>query len=215
MKFSQVPTNSSPADTDALMGVTSGGVDGRFTFATLLTWLKSKTAWLTSSNVDWTTNGKIWWEEIGRATLAVAGDTITVSGLPARKHLRVLIITLNSGATSQYLELNNDSANNYVWRVSSNGAADSSFTANPSLLINSGSYNILSTIDIINMASREKAFIASSNAINTAGASNVPGRSELMGKWVNTSVPISTVKIFNLAAGDFAAGSEVVVLGHD
>lgn len=54
-KFSQIPQNSSPADADAVVGVTSAGVDSRFSFGVILNWLKAKTAWIKASNIDFAT----------------------------------------------------------------------------------------------------------------------------------------------------------------
>lgn len=56
-KFSQIATNTAPTDADYLVGVTAGNVDGRFSFATILAWMKAKTAWITSAMIDFTTFG--------------------------------------------------------------------------------------------------------------------------------------------------------------
>lgn len=157
----------------------------------------------------------IWWEELGRTTLATAGDTITVSGFATRKYLSVIISVVNSGTVNLTLKFNNDAGNNYVWRTSTNGAADSSFTSNPSLVFNAGSYPIYASMDLINIASSEKAFFMESIAYNSAGATNVPGRTILGGKWVNTSAAVTRIDLINIDTGDMAIGSELIVLGHD
>lgn len=54
MKFSQIAINSTIADTDYIVGVTSAGVDGRISFATIFTWLKAKLQFITASMIDFT-----------------------------------------------------------------------------------------------------------------------------------------------------------------
>lgn len=55
MKFSQISTSTTIADTDNIVGVTAGGVDSRWSFTTFLNWLKAKTAIISFAMMDFST----------------------------------------------------------------------------------------------------------------------------------------------------------------
>lgn len=158
----------------------------------------------------------IWWEEIGRTTLGVAGDTITVSSLPVRKYLLLQIRTTSTGTITQVLRFNGDSSNNYAWRRSVNGGADGTSTTTSSLEFGNGDTAPQSflSVNILNIASAEKQVIGFNN-LGSSGVGNAPNRVELFGKWVNTSNAISSISYVNTNTGDFAEGSEIIVLGHN
>jgi len=174
---------------------------------------------VTAAKIDWATTGAgggIWWEELGRTTLGSAGDTISVTSIPARRHLRLLIMLINSGSIAVTMRLNNDSGANYAYRTSGNGGADATAVSQTSILLAAaGSFNYQITADIVNISTSEKPVIIAVNNPNTAGAANAPGRTEEVAKWANTSSQITQVDVLNGGAGDFAIGSEVVVLGHN
>ena len=164
----------------------------------------------------------VWWEEIGRTTLSVAGDTITVSSFPSRKYLQLQIFCIATGGTiSVAVTCNGDTGANYSRRSSVNGAADTTDVSqagagggtNISGL--SAAENIQIVSNVINVATSEKLFISSASGSNTAGAANAPTRRETVLKWANTTSAITTLSITNTGTGDFAIGSEMVILGHD
>lgn len=159
-----------------------------------------------------------WWQEIGRTTLAVTGDTITVSGLPARKYLMIVASLLDTGGTiNGFITFNNDSAANYAVRASVNGAADTTGASgsNISLAPSTGAFPLLSFSEIVNIQASEKLVTGHSVNRNTAGAANLPERREFVGKWANTAAQITRIDITNGGTGDYAIGSQVVILGHD
>lgn len=175
-----------------------------------------------SRHIDWANtgggdNGGIWWEELGRTTLGSAGDTITISSISARKYLRILIAVQATGGTvNANLRFNNDSSTNYARRISNNGAADGTAGSDNEILeFVAGQYPWFITCDVINISNQEKIAIMQVVGQNTAGAGNVPVRNEAVGKWANTSAQITRVDVVNTGTGDFAIGSEVVVLGHN
>lgn len=171
---------------------------------------------ITNTQIDFGGSGTgIWWEEIGRTVLGVAGDTISVASLPARKYLRVIAILLNSGALDGRIRFNNDSGNNYASKASTNYAAGADSTSASSITgWLSGSDSAYIIMDIINIANQNKSVIMQESGVGGA-ASSAPFSVELRGKWVNTSNQISRVDFLNNGAGDFAIGSEVIVLGHN
>lgn len=176
-----------------------------------------------SKHIDWAAtgggdNGGIWWEELGRTTLGVAGDTITVS-VAARKYLQIFYAVQGTGGSTQRtFRFNGDTGNNYAYRYSVNGGADTTGTSASSLIVadTSSSTNvIMGRFDVLNIAANEKVLVGQTVLGENTGAGNVPSKWESSGKWVNTSNQITSVTLLNAAAGDFAIGSQVVVLGHN
>lgn len=168
------------------------------------------------ANLDSTATG-IPFMEIGRATLGVAGDTISLTGLPARKYLRIVGSMLASGQIVDALRFNNDSGSNYNIRESTNGAADGSAVSQSSISIAgvAGSTNTAWAVNIVNISAQEKIVWGHWFNQNTAGAGNLPNRRDFAGKWANTSAQITRIDVINPGTGDFAIGSQVVVFGKD
>lgn len=158
-----------------------------------------------------------WWEEIGRTTLGVAGNTITVSSLPAKKYLCILVaVSATGGTESSDIRFNGDTAANYSFRISTNGAADTTSTAQTSLSFSGATASLgeYLTLYVKNLAALAKQVIG--NSITDGSAAAAPARRELAGAWGNTAVQISSVSVTNLfGTGNFAIGSEVIILGHD
>lgn len=176
-----------------------------------------------SKHIDWADTGSgdeggIWWEEVGRTTLSGAGDTITISSIAARKYLRLLISVIDTGGTiSGRIIFNNDTAANYANRFSTNGGADTTEVSNSSGIPFKTTVAEPSTADIIvtNITAQEKLVTGNSTSRGVAGAAAAPNKMDISGKWINTSVQISRVDILNTGSGDFAIGSELIVLGHN
>ena len=159
----------------------------------------------------------VWgWEEIGRTTLGSAGDSLSVS-FTAKKYLHARILLLaTGGAIDGPMRFNSDSGSNYTHRFANDQAEDTTSTSASSInLKTSAATNAIITMDIMNIAAQEKIWSANANIGSAAGAANVPTRREMAGKWANTSVQISSIALTNGGAGDYAIGSEIVVLGHD
>lgn len=159
-----------------------------------------------------------WWQEIGRTTLGSAADSITVSAFPARKHLLLILTCQDTGGTiNATIRFNSDSGNNYADRYSINGAADSTGTSTSAGLFHSGTgaWPFQVVAYVYNIASDEKVVDFKATGASTAGAANAPVRIEGLVKWANTSDQITTVTVINGGTGDYATGSELIVLGHD
>ena len=231
-KISALPPMTTAADDDEAPIVDkSVTTTKKWTLTLLKTYLQSLVGWLTTAmladdsvtaaKIDWAStgaNGGIWWEELGRTQLSVAGDTISVTGMTARKHLMVILYTAATGGTvNSRLQYNGDTAANYAERSSSNGGADATgvnatnngFTQSASAATRQGVGFIL------NEAAQEKIITSFVSEQNTAGAANAPTRAENSGKWANTSAQITRIDAINTGTGDFAIGSRLIVLGHD
>lgn len=161
----------------------------------------------------------IFWEEIGRTTLGVAGDTISVTSLPARKYIKGLAILIPTGGTiTAEVRFNNDSGTNYGYRNSINGAADGSAGGGTYWSANaSGAAEIkYNEFGFMNIANREKIGISHTVQDGGAGGSSVSNKGDTTFKWYNTSAQVNRIDMINSAGtGDFAAGSELVILGHN
>lgn len=165
------------------------------------------------------TSSSIWWEELGRTTLGVAGDTISLTPITARKYLRIHVNANATGGNVRFrMRFNNDSSNNYAFRNSQNTGAEGTTSSTSSITVDiAGAISVfqMSVIEVINIAAQEKLIHYSAVSQTAAGAGNVPTRTVGAGKWANTSTQITRVDIINDSTGDFAIGSELVVLGHD
>lgn len=172
-----------------------------------------------STAIDFGGSGAgVWWEEIGRTTLGSTADTVSVASLPARKYLMVQITGLNSGAITPAIRFNNDTGANYNHKISvSWGAAADTPSTNQILFEATGvGFKFFATAEIINIATEEKLVrVHSVNNSGSAGAANQAVSRETVAKWVNTSSQVTRIDLINQSTGDFAAGTEVVVLGHD
>lgn len=158
------------------------------------------------------------WQEIGRTRLTGAGDTITVSSLPARRHLRIIVALLATGGTiSAALTFNGDTGSNYSIQASTDFGAggDGTSAANASMLGAAAAEDSYLTIDVLNIATTQKLFMSLNIQSGGASATTAPDSRTVYGKWSNTSDAISSLTLTNAGTGDFAIGSEVVVLGHD
>lgn len=162
------------------------------------------------------------WKELGRTTLGVAGNDITVSSLPDKRYYMILgYTTANSASPAQAIQLGNstiDTGTNYSYRRSLNAASDTTHTTRDIVELMYG----LGTSDpdfgisyLSNLSAKEKLGIGWGVSQQAAGAGNAPNRTENVGKWGNTTNPLDVINIKNIGSGDFAVGSELVVLGWD
>lgn len=171
---------------------------------------------IAKGNVNWTSTGGIWWEELGRTTLSVANSTVSVTGVSTRKNLQVIFRMVSpSTTTAVRLRFNNDSGNNYAIRTATDGAADStSVSQNNAQLVSSTAAALgIFNIDVDNAVGTEKLCICQASRVGT-GATNAPARDESVFKWANTSDQVTRVDIIT-SAGTWGVGTELIILGHD
>lgn len=172
----------------------------------------TNTSWDTPSGISGGT-----WEELGRATLASAGDSITVSSFTAKKYLMIRVHVLPTGGTAGVaIRANSDSGSNYSRRQSADGGAEATGASQGAFTnTNLSTTTQYFEAEIINVATQEKLLIAHHIRAGAAGAANIPSREEWIGKWANASDAITTLAAINVGTGDYAAGSEMVVYGRD
>tara|TARA_R110002073_G_scaffold119381_1_gene260609 strand:+ start:973 stop:2055 length:1083 start_codon:yes stop_codon:yes gene_type:complete len=160
------------------------------------------------------------WKELGRTTLGSTGDTMDVSSLADKRYYMVLGNAINTGGVidinQRFGSTTIDTGNNYARRQSINGGSDgtSASRSNVDSSID-GAVNHFMVSYIANKSDKEKLVQSSYTEGNATGSGSAPERSETVGKWANTSNPIDIMRLYNTQAGDYATGSEAVVLGWD
>ncbi len=147
-----------------------------------------------------------------------AGDTIDVSGLANKRYLMILHHAISTGTVVSFERYNADSGSNYAGRFSVNGVSDST-EVNQTEMQDVGITTGLESYQVeyvANLATTEKLSIKSmSDNSSGTGAENAPRRIERVNKWVDTTNPIDQIQNINTDSGDFAIGSETIVLGWD
>jgi len=183
---------------------------------------KIKNANVTATKIDWDSTGAnagIWWEELGRTTLSSSSDTITVSSIPARKYLQIRASYSSVGGTiSAHIRFNNDGGANYAYQYATLGGTSTSTTNDGGIIVTGAatSTNQHVVVDILNISNKEKLSQFTRTEGNATGAGTAPTSLICIGKWANTSAQINRIDIVNVSgSGDFAIGSELVVLGHN
>jgi len=156
------------------------------------------------------------WKELGRTTLGSAGDSINVASFAAKDNLMILTHAIQDGVIIPSYQFNGDTGNNYAIRYNLNYGSDGTAGSQGKIQwSNAGSaHDNFGVGQVANVAAQEKLVIQSAMKSAT-GAGNAPDSEENIGKWANTSNQITTVNVMNTQSGDFATGSEVVVLGFD
>ena len=167
-----------------------------------------------SGSIEW---DEIMGNEIGRASLGSAATSLTVSSLPAKKYLFVVIygIDNNNGGQVIALQFNSDTGANYSYRYSASGAAETTGSSQTKGILGAfGTGESLAFIKIKNVASKAK--IAYAEIVGDGGdnlATTIPSRFEGAAKWANTSAQITSITLTSTVT--FAAGTEIVVYGTD
>jgi hypothetical protein len=159
------------------------------------------------------------WVELARTTLGSAGDTISVGSLSDKRYYMILANYIPSGNIETRTRLNSDSGSNYSSRYTENGGSDSTVTNTVSMLdtfgASSSANDMLSVGYLSNLSTKEKLYQVNTVRSGTSGAANAPSRIECVGKHAQTTNPVSTFSAHNADGGDYAIGSEIVVLGWD
>ena len=146
-----------------------------------------------------------------------SSDTFTPTSFVAKDNLMILYHGLASGNIAGRIRFNSDSSSSYSQRGSRNGGSDGtggsrtnvSHTLSPA----TNSSDEFGVSNVMNKSDQEKLWIT--HSMDTLdGANQDPNRSEIVGKWANTSDSISSVSVYESESGSFDTNSEVVVLGY-
>lgn len=151
----------------------------------------------------------------GTSTLGGAANNITVSGLAAYKHLRVILrLTGKSGSDSDAIQFNTDTAGNYSYNRGLNFVTGAQNTKTYIEISSTSQNSIFAVIDIINETSLKKFVSGHGLSIPTTEAlSDNPVLLNMNGNWANTAAQISAIKLFTVGGATYAAGSSMDVYG--
>jgi hypothetical protein len=179
-----------------------------------------KEASVDSTKVDFSTAGKIWWEELGRVKLGTAANSMSVS-FTGKRYMKILSTGVANGGTLQLgIQFNGDASTIYNFGYITNTAATGALGTQSSialtgLVLSGGVWDV--DAEIVNTANLFKHIKSEgSYDITNLGNGYAPGFQITFGKWLNTSGLINRIDIIKYGGtGNYAAGSEVIVLGHD
>lgn len=157
------------------------------------------------------------WKEVGRTILGSSGDTISVTGIPDKMYYMMLGSYLPSGNFRTTYRINNDSGSNYALRKSEDGGAENVTTSITDMTVGNEDTDTayFDVSYLYNLSANEKLMINQNMRTGGSGAGSAPKRVEAVAKWDNTSSVINRIDAINDQGGDFASGSECVVLGYD
>jgi len=194
----------------SIQNILTGGVHNSLSQMVVLEW----------DPLDSHTDG--FWQELATDTLTVAGDNLNTGTIPAKKYLWFqFFVNVETTSINPRITFNGDDTGgnqNYAQRYNNNGGTDIFNTINRDDLfpepsgLNEPSFT---NVFIINNATTEKLLISHTANVGVVGAGNVPTRTEMVGKWVNTVDLITSINIFNANPGTFGVGSTLKVWGHD
>ena len=158
------------------------------------------------------------WKELDRVTLSGTSDTMDTGTFTAKDNLMILAHIIRTGSVSVNMTFNADDSNgNYAGRLSETGESDGTDASQDEIRVSiDGEDDEFYVMNFSNIANQEKLGTIEIVARQAGtGAGNAPTRGERVEKWVNTSDQITRVTLSNPSGGDFASGSELVVLGCD
>lgn len=158
----------------------------------------------------------LWYQELARTTLTSNNATITVSNIPAKKHLRIIVIMLPNGAVNGRFTFNNDASSNYAQRFITDYTTPSDLVSQAFIEAEGGNgtrrqYMVIDLMNVLNQTKLGIETLVHDNGTNAA--STVPAKFDSMIKY-NSNNQVTRFDI-NTTTNTWAAGSEVVVLGHD
>ena len=153
-----------------------------------------------------------------KVTLTSASDTITANNIPLRDFLKVRAIFKASGAISPRMYFNNDTANNYSYQYSHNGAAYGASASQPGIIVRAVSagageaYANKAIIDIVNLSTEFKAVEVEANDAFGTNATTYTNFATYKGKYASNT-QVSRIDFTNIGAGDFAIGTTIEIIG--
>ena len=156
------------------------------------------------------------WVELARTTVGTTGDPLDVSSLSDKRYYMVLLDHQASGSSQPNGRFNSDSGSNYAYRFENDGSGGSGVNKSNMKTANGWNTSEYGVWYISNLAAREKLSYYACTTDRGSGAGTAPSRSMTANKWTNTSNAINAINFQQGGGGgNFAAGSECVVLGYD
>jgi len=161
------------------------------------------------------------WQLIHRSTLGADTDDFDTGVFTGTKYIRIYWDIIASGEINLLeMNFNDDFTVAYSQRLQDDFGAPTSAASQDKLFLDVGfpSSNLIGqmgSIVCVNIGNREKIVFMTWWNKTTTGAGALANIRQGLGAWTNTVDQITRIAILNLAAGDIAAGSEIVVFGSD
>ena len=163
------------------------------------------------------------WAKLDSVSSSSSGNTVSSGIFTAKKFIQIIIHEMGGGSASNVdIRLGNntlDSSNNYSARRNINGASDVTFINQPNIFqsfnYTNSDYNF-GVGYFINISTEEK--LAIMNFVSdsaTTGAGTAPVRTELVGKWINTTNQFNIDALVNTGTGNMSSDTNISTLGTD
>lgn len=178
---------------------------------------------VTAAKIDWASTGAnagIWWEEIGRTTVSTPTDLVTLSSLPARRFLKIILTAIaDTGTLDTQFYFNNDTGTNYGQKYYANYTTATDAINATSLLAESGATvsggTSYTELEIFNPSTGDKVGVGRNvSESDVAADTTAPRHLEWSMVWDSAS-QITRIDWNNSGTGNFATGSSIIVLGHN
>ena len=163
------------------------------------------------------------WTKATSKTLDATNNDITTDTFTASKTLQFIDHTIvGSGNVVQAIRVGNGTidssgtdavSGNYALRRGYNGANEVTRTYRTHIHTQEANYgNSFGVVYVLNIAGKEKLFI--SHNVDS-GSSTIVGRTEVAGKWANTTDQINVAGLTEWDSGSFGSGTNLTVIGSD
>lgn len=159
---------------------------------------------------DLTSKIQMDWELVGQFILQVAGTSMIITGLPARRYFKLYIqhgAKASNGNT--LLRFNGDSGNNYSSISEENATARTSASSIDLFDALNDTSQFFFIVDIVNRGDLAKSIVSEGVQILTA-ASTTQVKRQVYGTWVNTTAFINRIDVVS-SGGNFPVNSSLMV----
>ena len=161
------------------------------------------------------------WNKLGTTTLGSAGDDLDITSMTANKFNQFMVHTPIDNASNNInhrYTFDDNSATDYAYRESINGATDATFTSQALIGLNTGNHDdLFDILYVLNIDSEEKLLIGLQISQGSSGAGTAPSRSETVGK-VDTTTntgQFTRIDCNNSSTGNYDTDSNISAIGSD
>lgn len=147
-------------------------------------------------------------------TLSGTLDTAEITDLTTYKFNQFMSHVLHSGAIITRQRYDADAGNNYAFRYSRDGGADSTGTSAGGITSDSSSSSDHFIVGYwVDISGEEVLVISFCNEEQASGAGTAPSRQETVGKYINSDN--TQVSLNQIDSGSYIAGSNLSAIGTD
>jgi len=161
------------------------------------------------------------WNKLGTTTLGSAGDDLDITSMTANKFNQFMVHTPIDNASNNInhrYTFDDNSATDYAYRESINGATDATFTNQALIGLNTGNHDdLFDMLYVLNIDSEEKLLIGFQISQGSSGENAAPNRSETVGK-VDTTTntgQFTRIDCNNSSTGNYDTDSNISAIGSD